>query len=67
MLVDAKYLRVGNRLFLCVQGWGREHKVKHVVNSWRFASMVHDSFVSHYLHNINIEKKVFTTDEYKVK
>ena len=28
MLVGAKYLRVGNCLFLCVQGWGREHKVK---------------------------------------
>ena len=38
MLVDAKYLRVGNCLFLCVQGWGREHKIKNIVNSWRFAS-----------------------------
>ena len=28
MLVGAKYLRVGNCLFLCVQGWVREHKVK---------------------------------------
>ena len=28
MLVGAKYLRVGNCLFLCVQGWGGEHKVK---------------------------------------
>ena len=26
ILVDAKYLRVGNCLFLCVQGWGRGHK-----------------------------------------
>ena len=28
MLVGAKYLRVGNCLFLCVQGRGREHKVE---------------------------------------
>ena len=28
MLVGAKYLRVGNCLFLCVQGWGGEHKVE---------------------------------------
>ena len=32
MLVDAKYLRVGICLFLCVQGWGREHKVKNIAN-----------------------------------
>ena len=30
-----KYLRVGNCLFRCVQGWGREHKVKNIANSWR--------------------------------
>ena len=28
MLVGAKYLRVGNCLFLCVHGWGREHEVE---------------------------------------
>ena len=38
LLVDAKYLRVGNNLFLCVQGWGREHQVNNITNSWRFAS-----------------------------
>ena len=27
-LLGAKYLRVGNCLFLRVQGWGGEHKVK---------------------------------------
>ena len=32
------FKRVGNCLFLCVQGWGREHKVKNIANSWRFAS-----------------------------
>ena len=31
MLAGAKYLRVGNCLFLCVQGWGREHKVKEIL------------------------------------
>ena len=31
MLVGAKYLRVGNCLFLCVQGWGREHEVKKIL------------------------------------
>ena len=31
MLVGAKYLRVGNCLFLCVQGWEREHKVKKIL------------------------------------
>ena len=41
MLVGAKYLRVGNCLFLCVQGWGGEHKVKKYIyifaNSWRLS------------------------------
>ena len=32
-VVDAKYLRVGNCLSSCVQGWGREHKVK---KYWEF-------------------------------
>ena len=31
MLVGANYLRVWNCLFLCVQGWGREHKVKNIL------------------------------------
>ena len=30
MLVGAKYLRVGNCPFLCVQGWGGELKVKKI-------------------------------------
>ena len=41
MLVGAKYLRVGNCLFLCVQGWGEENKVKKYIyifaNSWRLS------------------------------
>ena len=32
MLGGAKYLRVGNCLFLCVQGWGREHKVEKYIH-----------------------------------
>ena len=41
MLVGAKYLRVGNCLFLWVHGWGGEHKVKKYIyifaNSWRLS------------------------------
>ena len=33
MSVGAKYLRVGNCLFLFVQGWRREHKVKKILRT----------------------------------
>ena len=33
MSVGAKYLRAGNCLFLCVQGWGRKHKVKKILRT----------------------------------
>ena len=41
MLVGAKYLRVGNCLFLCVQGWGGEHKVKKYIYICKFLEVIY--------------------------